>query len=292
MNGETNLTEGVEKPFADWIGRSTEQQDIVTPRLVASYRAIFEPHLAAVDGDAVPLGLHWCLSPRIALMAELGPDGHPAKSRDLPPVPQPRRMWAGGSIETFESLRIGDHVRLVSTITDVTGKRGRSGKLCFVTVSHEFLTERGLAIRDRQDIVYREAAKLVPADSAMAARDKNGSPRVPRRSWAIETSPTLLFRYSAITFNGHRIHYDLSYATGVEGYPGLVVHGPLQATLLFNCAAIEGGRVPKRFDYRGLSPAIAGELLAVYAGGAGEENTFWTLGPSGQIHMEARVTYP
>ena len=288
MNGETKATDGVGKPFAEWIGRRTEQQDIVTPRLDSSYRAVFDPHLAAVDAGAAPLGLHWCLSPRIAGMAELGPDGHPAKNRDLPPVPQPRRMWAGGAIETFDSLRVGDHVRLVSTITDVTFKQGRSGSLCFVTVSHDYLTERGLAIRDRQDAVYREAAKLPPAESA---GDKSGSPRVPRRSWPIETSPTFLFRYSAITFNGHRIHYDQPYATGVEGYPGLVVHGPLQATLLFNRAAIEGGRVPKRFDYRGLSPAIVGEPLAVCAGGAGEENLFWMQGPSGRVHMEATVTY-
>ncbi|MGH6881419.1 FAS1-like dehydratase domain-containing protein [Hypericibacter sp.] len=286
MNGEPK-TDGAEKPFADWVGRRTEQQDIVTPRLDASYRAIFEPHLAAVDDGAVPLGFHWCLSPRIAGMAELGPDGHPAKSRDLPPVPQPRRMWAGGSIETFAPLRVGDQVRLVSTITDVAFKQGRTGSLCFVTLSHDYLTERGLAIRDRQDIVYREAAKIPPVESA---GDKSGPARAAARSWPIETSPTLLFRYSAITFNGHRIHYDQPYATGVEGYSDLVVHGPLQATLLFNRAAIEGGRVPKRFDYRGLAPAIVGQPLSVCIGGSGEENLFWTQGPSGRVHMEAKVT--
>jgi len=274
-----------EKPFAEWIGRKSESVDFVTERLVASFRAIFEPHLALVPEDTAPLGIHWCLSPPIAPMSELGPDGHPAKNRDLPPVPQPRRMWAGGTLETLAPLRIGDQVRRVSTIAGVTRKEGRSGELWFVAVDHEYLTDRGPAIRERQDIVYREA-------TGSAARQKAKEGERPERPvthrWAVQTTPTLLFRYSAITFNGHRIHYDQPYATQVEGYEGLVVHGPLQATLLLNLAGSRG-HTPRRFSYRGLAPAFAETPLSVCMGRDGDEALLWTENPAGRIHMEARV---
>lgn len=259
---------------------------MVTERLVASFRAIFAPHLADVPEGEAPLGLHWCLAPPIAPMAELGTDGHPASNRDLPPVPLPRRMWAGGRVETLGALRIGDRVTRESTIADVSRKRGRSGELWFVAVDHEYWTERGLAIRERHDIVYREAAN---ASAGLAPAPGDAKVREHARSWTVETPPTLLFRYSAITFNGHRIHYDLPYAAGVEGYGGLVVHGPLQATLLFNLAALEGGRPPAAFTYRGVAPAIAGDALFVRSAGYGVSGRFWTEGPSGQIHMEAQT---
>lgn len=277
-----------EQPFEDWIGRTSEAQDVVTERLAASFRAIFEDNLAPVDDGEAPLGMHWCLSPAIAPMSALGPDGHPAKNRDLPPVSAPRRMWAGGSVECFDPLRIGDHVTRVSTITDIMRKQGRSGELWFVAVDHDYLTSRGLAVRERHDIVYRQAAtqtaseQRTPDDEPPPARDV-------RRRWDVHTSPTFLFRYSAISFNGHRIHYDLPYVTEVEGYAGLVVHGPIQATLLLNLATVEHGGAPLRLDYRGLSPAIAGQTLSTCTGQVGGETVFWTQGPEGHIHMEARA---
>ena len=213
----------VDRPFVEWIGRTSEHVDEVTPRLVESYRAIFGDWLAPTSEAEAPHGLHWCLSPAIAPMDALGRDGHPAKNRDLPPVPLPRRMWAGGRIETLAPLRIGDAVRRVSTIADVTCKHGRSGELWFVAVDHDYHSPRGLAIRERHDIVYR-------ADSTRAAAGPVAE-REPVWTRRFETSPVLLFRYSAITFNGHRIHYDPVYAKDVEGYSGLVVHGPLQASL-------------------------------------------------------------
>lgn len=284
------MPEDESKPFAEWIGRRSESEDVVTERLAASFRAIFEPNLAEVAEGAAPLGIHWCLSPAIAPMSELGPDGHPARNRDLPPVPQPRRMWAGGVIETFDALRIGDRVRRISTIADITRKQGRSGELWFVAVDHDYVTERGLAVRERHDIVYREAAKPAPDGAAHPAPEKPAPARSFARCWTVGTTSTLLFRYSAITFNGHRIHYDLPYATEVEGYAGLVVHGPIQATLLFNLAAAERRATPRRFTYRGVSPAIAGGMLSVCAGTSGEAGTYWTQGPSGRIYMEARAT--
>jgi 3-methylfumaryl-CoA hydratase len=194
-------------------------------------------------------------------------------------------MWAGGEVETLDVLRIGDAVTRTSTIGDIQHKHGRSGELWFVNVAHEYSTARGVAIRDRQDIVYRDAARPRPAKT-----DQAGPPAVPRartRSWNIRTSPVLLFRYSAITFNGHRIHYDHPYATGVEGYDGLVVHGPMQATLLFNLAASEIGRTPRRFSYRGVSPAIVGGELSV-CHGADDTGSYWTES-DGHIHMEAKA---
>jgi len=276
-----------DKPFADWIGRRTVSDDVVADRLVRSFRAMFDPLLAAVADGEAPLGIHWCLSPAIEPMAALGGDGHPEKNLALPPVPLPRRMWAGGSVEPLAPLMVGDRVRRTSTIANVDRKVGRSGELWFVTVDHEYRTDRGVAIRERQDIVYREAAGAQPKSPPPAVAASAGAVRAAERDWTIETPPTLLFRYSAITFNGHRIHYDHPYATEVEGYPGLVVHGPMQATLLLNLAASDGRRL-RAFDYRGLSPAIAGAPLRICAGNDG---TLWTDRPGGTIHMEAKAAF-
>jgi 3-methylfumaryl-CoA hydratase len=276
-----------EAPFAEWIGRTSEGEDVVTDRLVSSFRAIFEPFLAALAPGQAPFGIHWCLSPAIEPMSALGQDGHPAKNLHLPPVPLPRRMWAGGSVESIGSVRLGDRVRRKSTIAGITHKDGRSGELWFVGVDHEYRTDRGIAIRERQDIVYRAAPSASGPNTPAAAPSKPGDEARPTDSvWTVETTPTLLFRYSAITFNGHRIHYDLPYATNVEGYGGLVVHGPLQATLLLNLAALDGAP-PRRFLYRGIAPAIAGAPLHVCAGKG--DGAFWTASQDGTVHMEAKA---
>ena len=267
-----------------WIGRRTQVEDDVTQRLVDGYRATFAPHLAPVGAAEAPLGCHWCLTPTIAPMSELGPDGHPAKGLLLPPVPLPRRMWAGGELETLAPLRVGDHVTRKSTIADIALKQGRSGSLCFFTIRHEFSTARGLAIRERQDLVFREAA------SPGAAPPQTPPPGRPAsHASGVDPTPVMLFRYSAITFNGHRIHYDEPYATKVEGYEGLVVHGPLQATLLLNLAAVIGGRAPLRFAYRALAPLIGGRRFEVRGRASDGAIDCWTAGPSGQMHMQAEA---
>ncbi len=250
-----------------WIGRTTEAEDVVTPRLVAEYRATFEAQLAETPADEAPLGLHWCLAPPIAPMGELGADGHPTKGGFLPPVPLPRRMWAGGEVETHASLRVGDTVAKHSTIESVAFKEGRTGPLCFVAVRHRFSTARGLAVSERHDIVYR-AAETAPARPSAAASTEPAAAAQPEaeRTWEVETSPMLLFRYSAMTFNGHRIHYDHPYVTGEEGYSGLIVHGPIQATVCLNMAATLAGRAPRRFGFRNVSPMTAGRPFTV--GGA------------------------
>lgn len=264
-----------------WVGRTEEASDLVTPRLIASFAATFAPHLAPCpEGDA-PLALHWCLAPPIAPMSALGADGHPAKGDFLPPVPLPRRMWAGGSIETLAPLREGDLVTRRSRIGDVTAKDGRTGPLCFVAVDHEISTPRGLALRERHDIVYRAAPSLSAAALPPAA------PQPADLVWEVEAGPVLLFRYSALTFNGHRIHYDHPYATGEEGYDGLVVHGPVQATLMLNIAAALAGSTTLKLGYRGVSPLIAGGTFLVKARRQ-DDGTIrtWTEGSDGRLRME------
>ncbi|MBL0121722.1 MAG: MaoC family dehydratase N-terminal domain-containing protein [Betaproteobacteria bacterium] len=266
-------------------------EDVVSERLVNEYRATLAPHLADVPAGAAPLAIHWCLAPPAAPMAALGEDGHAAKGEFLPPVPLPRRMWAGGSVETLAPLRVGDRVLRTSTIDDVTLKEGRSGALCFVAVQHELSTELGPAIRERHDIVYRESSSRTTAPAGRAVVGAKVEPSRADKVWTIETSPVLLFRYSALTFNGHRIHYDHPYVTGVEGYAGLVVHGPLQASLLFNLAASLGGSVPRLFDYRGVAPLIVGTPLRVCGKReATGEVKCWTETDEG-VKMDATATW-
>jgi len=271
--------------LASWTGKTEEAQDIVTPRLVQSFAATFGRHLAPHGVDEAPLALHWCLTPPISDIDACGPDGHAAKGEFLPPVPLPRRMWAGGRIETLAPLHEGDRVTRRSRIGDIAYKEGRSGPLCFVAVHHEYATERGVALRERHDIVYREAAQsgASPAGTPGPANDGELADLV----WEVEGSPLLLFRYSALTFNGHRIHYDFPYATGTEGYAGLVVHGPIQATLIANIIATLTEGAPIRLDYRGLSPLIAGDIFRVKAKRQGDGSVRgWTEGVDGRMRME------
>ena len=275
-----------------WVGREAEAVDLVTPRLAAEFRATFAPHLAQGEDEDAPLAIHWCLSPAIVPATEIGPDGHPKRGGFLPPVPLPRRMWAGGEVEIHEPLRVGDSVTRRSTIQDVSLKEGRSGALCFVAVRHEYGTARGLAVSERHDIVYREAETAASAapkhKAAPKAAPAKPEPRHADLTWSVEANSLLLFRYSALTFNGHRIHYDLPYVTGEEGYAGLVVHGPIQATLLLNAAAALGGLPPRRFRYRGLSPLIAGGTFTVSAArGPDGSIACWTQSAEGRTCMEA-----
>jgi 3-methylfumaryl-CoA hydratase len=215
-----------------WIGRTEERTDLVTAAPLQALAATLdrdEPE--SLPGTDIPPLAHWLYFLPVAPAREIGPDGHPQRGAFLPPVPLPRRMWAGGRLEFHHPLRVGDDITRFSRITQVDAKDGRSGPLVFVTVRHEVANARGLAIAEEHDIVYRDAARRPPGRHPLAPRR---SPHRRRRAFSREIvpDPVLLFRYSALTFNSHRIHYDRSYVTAVEGYPGLVVHGPLIATLL------------------------------------------------------------
>lgn len=269
-----------------WIGREDVGMDIVSDDLARKYHATFDsPGEAPKAGEIVPRLIHFCLAQPAAPTAALGPDGHPARGGFLPPVPLPRRMWAGGAFVFHGDLRVGDAVKRMSRIADVVLKEGRTGTLCFVTVQHRVEANGTLVLEERQDIVYRD---LDTAGSA-AKPPPIAEPGTHRRSMKAEAP--LLFRYSALTFNGHRIHYDRRYVTEVEGYPGLIVHGPLQAALLCNYAAELRGAPPKRFNFRGLSPLFDDDAFALHADEEDAGLKLWTARQSGQLCMMAEAQW-
>ncbi len=271
-----------------WTGRQEVREDVVTPVPVAALAATLDrDDPAPAPGTPLPPLWHWLYFLPLHRQSELGPDGHARRGGFLPPVPLPRRMWAGGQIETLADLRVGDRVTRTETVRDVAFKAGRSGRLAFVTVDHAVATERGVAIRERQDIVYREAAN---AQTGTAAAPERDDPSAYEAVWDVPATPTLLFRYSAMTFNGHRFHYDQPYATQVEGYADLVVHGPMQASLLLNLAATLLGSVPPTFSYRGVSPMTANQTFRVCGRltEAGFEGV--TLDAADRVCMRERTT--
>jgi 3-methylfumaryl-CoA hydratase len=270
--------------FKDWIGRRHIGTDRITKGLIERF-GVTVP-LADLPGKAasIPPCLHWCLAPIAEPAEKLGPDGHPTLGLHLPPIPLSRRMWAGGELRFHDPLATSDDVQRVSVIRSIERKEGRTGPLVFVTVLHELSTPRGPALSETQDIVYRDPSGNI--GKRFDAVDKNRPADAPRAS--IETGPVLLFRYSALTFNGHRIHYDHPYATGVEGYDGLVVHGPLMATLLANLAQGELGRL-ETFRFRSQSPLVCGERLELFSRRAGEGLEMEARAGDGRLVMTAEA---
>lgn len=245
--------------YRDWIGRRIRREDVLSPRLIGQFRATLADDLAPSD---VPLGLFWALCPDALPPADLGRDGHPRPGLILPRLPLPRRMWAGGEVQTHGALREGDLVQRDSTVEAIRFKTGSTGPLGFVSVRHDYAVAGEVRVSERQDLVYRND----PAPGDVAPTYPPATDLGPALATiSLRPDPVLLFRYSALTFNGHRIHYDRSYATGVEGYDDLVVHGPLQATLMLNLAAKVLGACPSRFTYRGVSPLTCGLPIHVEA---------------------------
>ena len=250
--------------YEAWIGREIRAKDRLDEGLAARWLATFDltrPHPAIM-----PQGVHFALCTPDAPTAALGDDGHPARDDSpdsfLPPFPLPRRMWASSKIAFHAPIAIGAGVERVSRVKSVSEKDGGSGRLAFVDVEHITRANGTIAVIETQTLVYREAA----APDAPLSPPPPGEGRLDPAGWDAHRSLTpdarLLFRYSALTFNTHRIHYDAPYAQGVERYRGLVVHGPLTASLLLQLAAAELGENRLRsFAFRGLSPAIAGEPL-------------------------------
>lgn len=271
--------------FDDYLGRSETRTDTVWPLLTRGFAATLD---IADPGPALPPLWHWLLFQDWAPASGLGPDGHPKRGGFLPPVHDlPRRMWAGGRVEFLAPLRVGDSVTRVSTIRSITQKQGGSGALVFVTVGHEIAGPDGPALREEHDIVYRgtdgqavRAAPPGPPPGEGAARRE------------VRPDAVLLFRYSALTGNGHRIHYDLDYATREEGYPGLVVHGPLQATWL---AALAGeaarGGVLRRFSYRGRRPAFHDRTLSLVAERDGDAVRVSSRDETGAVCMDGEAAF-
>src|SRR5690606_37546061 len=204
------------------------------------------------------------------------------------------RMWAGGRLRYLSALRIGSQADRVSRIVQITPRKGKSGNMCFVTLEHRTLSDGMVCIVEEQDLVYREAT---PAQTAQppAARPSSAAPELADSQWqrVVRPDAVTLFRYSALTFNGHRIHYDLPYACNVEGYRSLVVHGPLTATLLQQFAVeCAGGRALSTFDFRGVAPLLAGSPFRLEARTAADDSlSVWARGPEGELAMSATATF-
>ena len=270
-----------------WIGRTEAREDVVAADRVAAMAATLDLDVGPRPGEALPPGWHWMFfNTRGAARArDIGADGHPRRGGFLPDVPLPRRMWAGGRLAYSErAIRVGEAIRRSSEIAKVDVKQGRSGTLVFVLVRHRIEGAGGGSIEEEHDIVYRDApqagapAPTPPAAPAGAVWTKTISP-----------DPVLLFRYSALTFNGHRIHYDQPYVTQVEGYPGLIVHGPLISTLLLELLRQEQpDRRLVRYSFRAVSPLFDTAAFSVNgAAGEGDSARLWAAGPQGQLAMEA-----
>jgi len=268
-----------------WIGRREQRADEVTAAPLAALSATLDrDDPAPPPGSDVPPLWHWLYFLPMARASEIGPDGHPKRGGFLPPVALPRRMWAGGRLEFHHPLQVGDEVTRTSTIRSVETKSGRSGDLVFVTVRHEIANARGVAISEEHDIVYRDApAPDAPAPPPQAA------PMDAAFAREIVPNDVLLFRYSALTFNGHRIHYDRKYVTEVEGYPGLIVHGPLIATLLLDLLRRQQpDAVVKRFSFKALRPTFDLNAFSVCGRPDGERRfALWARDHAGWLTMQA-----
>lgn len=276
--------------LADWIGRTSEATDRLTPRLVEGLRAVLDGKFGADEGEPAPQLSHWLLAPEILHARDLGPDGHPALGGVLPPVPLSRRMWAAGEVSFASPLRIGETVTRRSQIAAIRERSGRSGPLVFVDIDRSWTGEDGVdRISERQTLVYRDAG-----GQPVSGQGDDAALGWPWRR-SVEPDAVMLFRYSALTFNSHRIHYDEPYARNVEGYRGLVVHGPLIATLLCDLAARTLGQNRlARFAYRALSPAIAGERIELCGLPEGNPIRLCALGGDRRRLMDAEATtaYP
>jgi 3-methylfumaryl-CoA hydratase len=272
-----------------WIGKQESHNDIATTFPVAALAATLDrKDPPPQTGDAIPLSGHWLYFLETAPNSELGHDGHPKRGGFLPPVSLPRRMWAGGRIDFRAPVRVGDAIRRDSEILSVEAKSGKSGNLVFVTVRHTMSANGTIAIVEEHDIVYRDAAKKGEAPPV-------GKPAPQTAMWRreVETNQGVLFRYSALIFNAHRIHYDIDYCRDVEGYPGLIVHGPLQTTLLLDLCRRHDPRPVRTLDYRATHPVFHQEKFSVNGqpSADGKSVELWTANAAGCYAMRGTATF-
>lgn len=272
----------------DWIGRTELVEDVITSWPINALQATFDlqdPTLRS--GDPIPPMWHWLFFLSTTSRSRLGMDGHAKRGGFLPPVDLPRRMFAGGRTEFLAPLRVGQLARRTGTVVNVEEKEGRSGRLVFVTARFEVATDDGVAVVEEQDLVYRESA--TGSQHPVAGTDP-----IPEAAWTqtITPDPTLLFRFSALTFNGHRIHYDHPYVTGVEGYPDLIVHGPMTALWLLGLSQANDPRPVARFSFRGRSPLFCDG--PIHLRGGPTENASSTMSAwshDRRLAMTAEVTF-
>ena len=299
MTHMTDTTQALE----DWVGRQQTVIDIISPVQVRQMAATLDDaeRMQRPGSTALPAGWHWLYFNPIEVQSLLGDDGHPKRGSFLPPVALPRRMWAGGRLHWHGEFQVGASVKKSSEIISVTRKTGRTGDMVFVTLAHHYTdaTDERKLLTEEHDIVYRdmptetEKAALL----ALAAHIQSGEhafERAGEHRLVVHADAVMLYRYSAATFNGHRIHYDVDYCRQVEGYPGLVVHGPLIATLLLGFIenrVAPGARI-KSFEFRALRPTFDLSGFHLHASTSSQENTWqlWSTNNIGQIGIEASVT--
>ncbi|MEM9734613.1 MAG: MaoC family dehydratase N-terminal domain-containing protein [Pseudomonadota bacterium] len=270
--------------FSAWIGKSETIEDTLHPSQARLMQVTLDKQPSLQAGDALPPLWHWTYFLTGLPLGELGRDGHAAKGGFLPPIPLPRRMWAGGRLVFHSSPKLGEVLTKTSTIKNVTVKEGRSGALCFVTVEHLLKGADGLVrVTEDQNLVFRED----PAPDAPSPKP-SAPPEGSVASRTITPSTVQLFRYSALTFNGHRIHYDREYCQDVEGYPGIIVHGPLIATLLAGFAQQQAGKELKTFNFRAVSPLFDTAPFTIHTDGAGQ---IWAQTPDGNLAMKAEAVF-
>lgn len=271
-----------------WVGREESLQAEIQASAVQAMAATLDLPQAPQKGEPLPPGWQWLFFNPAVRRSGLGVDGHPQRGGFLPPIPLPRRMWAGSRIAYQSPLRVGDIASRISRILRVENKVGKRGSLWFVTVQHTTSANGVLCIVEEQDIVYREATLAGASPVAVQPYDR-------QPQWGCEFQPdtTLLFRYSALTFNGHRIHYDQAYARNEEAYPDLVVHGPLTATLLQQFALQHGdGKALAQFDFRGVSPLFVARAFRLEGCRQdGGSLAVWARGPDGELAVSATATF-
>lgn len=266
----------------DWLNKETVTEDAITAFPLTAMAATLDRE---ESGDTIPPLWHWLYFLPIAPMSGTGPDGHPKRGDFLPPVPLPRRMWAGGRLTFHAPLKVGEHAKRTSTIANIEDKTGRSGRLVFVTVQHAIEAGGELKLEEEHDIVYRGA----PQEGTRAPQPAL-APEGETWRRTIDADAVMLFRYSALTFNAHRIHYDYPYVTQVEGYPGLIVHGPLIATLLVDLVRRELPNVTlQSFAFKALRPTFAGQPFTVCGKPSADGKTIdlWAKDHEGYLTMRA-----
>lgn len=286
-------TDRQEQPanYDAFLNRQERRSETLDAHRVADLAALLDIDLQTLaPNGALPPLAHWLYFNPWTRQSELGPDGHPRRGGFLPPVALPRRMFAGGRMTFHSSLVLGEKAERVSTITAISRKTGSSGELVFVTVRHEIFGQRGLAITEEQDIVYRDVTAPGSQGSAAtpAAAPIEPGPIVKR----VQVDPVLLFRFSAVTSNAHRIHYDYPYVTSVEHYPGLIVHGPLQAVMLLELVREHFSEPVARFTFQARRPIFDTAPFFDCVGRRTESGVdLETRDSSGYACMKASVTF-
>lgn len=277
----------ISEDYSDAIGRTERLFQPIAADRAAALAATLDLDAAPQAGDPLPPGWHWLYFNPFVQRRNIGSDGHPKRGGFLPAITLPRRMWAGGRLVYHHPLTVGKDAEKVSEIKDVKAKSGRAGNLVFVTVQHRLSQDGTLCIEEEQDIVYREAAQP-GAPTPSPAPAPAPAPEGAARSLEVTPDPVLLFRYSALTSNGHRIHYDRGYAQDEEHYRDLVVHGPLTATLLQGFATMDGGGRLAKFDFRGMAPLFADRPFTLEAAAPSDgSQSLWARGPDGELAMQA-----